>query len=128
MVSGSVSGGLRADFGFRVHGITGGENRPLGWHVAVPGGFADSFDGWGIDLFVLHSLGPNGVDELAAAAVLQLNADHGLALDAPDIIWVVRDEDWVTLGVAPREWWYELWRTDAGHRYRLARGRIEVGQ
>lgn len=122
-----ASGGVRADFGWREFRITPYENRPLGWRILdALGAEVTSFTGWEVDLYVLDDISPNGPDELAAAAVLHLD-ESDLDLTPPRIVRLLSDSDWVALGGAPAEWWYELWKTNAP-RDRLAYGRIVVGQ
>lgn len=129
MASATTTGGIRSDFTRRQHHITAGENRPIGWDVYDPTGTAlvDDMDGWEVDLFIVPHVGPNGVEELAEAAVLHLTEATGLTLDAPQVIRQLSDADWAALGTAAREWWYELWKTNVGDRNRLAYGRLEVG-
>jgi hypothetical protein len=114
-----ASGAIEQDF----ENITPGEAITLRHAVEDSAGAAiASFSGWTAATYITSNRAPNGLAELAAAALLTITP----TLSVPNISSAITAANWTTLSAAmvARIYYYELWRTDSGNETRLAYGKI----
>ena len=114
-------GGKRFDFP-TTSNFTPGEDRTLSIEVVdeadVP---IPDFTGWEFEFFLLLNGTANGLTELRAAALADiLDAAISPLSTAPDCVVPLAPGD-IPIALA-KNYWYELWRVDAGNIGRLAYG------
>lgn len=111
--------GKRSD----ITNLTPGEDVGLVWTITDENGNpVTNMTGWAVAFYLLRSLEPGSDDaSLAAAAlVVKRTGGQGISLSPPEVRVSLAAAD--TQGLSPGLYWYELWRTDAGNRRRLAYG------